>query len=491
MLLISCQKKEQSKEALLYKNHCARCHIVPDIQDLPKNIWQKNILPDMGARMGISTPGYNPLEGYSYEEQLAMMQSNTYPNKPTISAEDWKILQDYIIELAPDSLVPNRGLPKLEDSEQFETSPVKIDNQPGSFITYLHYRNDENEMILGDMQGNLKAYDFKSNTLKKDENFGSPVIAYNSSKGKEYYTQIGQLNPSEIPTGAFSVKKGESLEIIFEDLHRPVHTLTEDLDGDGKDEFVISEFGNLTGQITLAYQDENAKFQKKLLLNQPGVIRVLAEDMDGDGKKDLVALTSQGDESIMIFYQTEALEFRRDKAIRFSPVYGSSWFELMDYDHDGDMDIATVHGDNADKSSIPKPYHGLRIHLNDGENNFTESYFYPLNGATRVLARDFDQDKDIDFAIIATFPDYENAPKRSFIYLENTDAENFKFLTSTFEDVDKARWFLMDAGDIDQDGDLDIILSSFSYSFIPIPKEIQQKWGRNEVDLIILKNKLK
>lgn len=114
---------------------------------------------------------------------------------------------------------------------------------------------------------------------------------------------------------------------------------------------VLPEFGDLTGQLSLWIKTDNG-YQKEILLNQPGSIRTLAQDMNRDGKSDLVVLTTQGDESITILYQEANLKFRAEKPIRFSPVYGSSWFELVDYDNDGDQDIITVHGDNADKTNV-------------------------------------------------------------------------------------------------------------------------------------------
>jgi hypothetical protein len=39
------------------------------------------------------------------------------------------------------------------------------------------------------------------------------------------------------------------------------------------------------------------------------------------------------------------------------------------------MDIITAHGDNADYSNIPKAYHGIRIHINSGNNKFAENSF--------------------------------------------------------------------------------------------------------------------
>lgn len=172
-------------------------------------------------------------------------------------------------------------------------------------------------------------------------------------------------------------------------------------------------------------------------------------------------------------------------------MYGTSWFELIDYDSDGDDDIITVNGDNADRSNVLKPYHGLRIHINDGNNNFEEKYFYPFNGATRFSVNDFDQDGDLDFAIISTFPDYHKNPALSFVYLENTNSPAFKFMPYTFNESNLGRWFLMDTGDVDGDGDEDIILSSFLYSFTPVPEEFTEFWKEQNINILVLENKLK
>ena len=271
-------------------------------------------------------------------------------------------------------------------------------------------------------------------------------------------------------------------------MHRPVHTLAKDLNNNGNLELVVSEFGNESGRLSLLFQNNNTGYNKKVLLNQPGCIRTLAKDMNMDGKTDLITITSQGNESITILYQEDNFQFRAERVLEFSPVYGNSWFELIDYNGDGYDDIITVNGDNADKSYVHKPYHGMRIHLNDGTNNFTESYFYPLNGATRVLANDFDQDGDIDFALISTLPDYDRSPELSFVYLENKNSELFHFEAQTLQKPNEGRWFLMDTADFDQDGDEDIVLSSFTYVFTPVPEYLSQYWNETNTDILILEN---
>ena len=132
----------------------------------------------------------------------------------------------------------------------------------------------------------------------------------------------------------------------------------------------------------------------------------------------------------------------------------------------------------------------MRIHINDGQNNFKESYFYPLNGATRVVANDFDQDGDIDFALLATFPDFDNHPDYNFIYLENKESTSYTFSQEHLTNTKLGRWFLMDAEDIDDDGDVDIVLSALSFSFTPAPEYLEEAWKESYTDLLILKNKL-
>ena len=131
----------------------------------------------------------------------------------------------------------------------------------------------------------------------------------------------------------------------------------------------------------------------------------------------------------------------------------------------------------------------MRLHINDGNNSFEEKYFYPLIGATRVVSRDFDQDGDFDFGLLSTFPNYKNTEESSFVYLENKNTIAFIFEDFTFKESNFARWLLMYAGDVD--GDEDIILSSFSYVFTPVPDERTNFWNDKSTDLMILKNKLK
>ncbi len=490
LIITSCKQGKEERGEVLFNSYCASCHIAPTLTSLPKNLWATKVLPEMGARLGMGEPGYNPLKGLSFMEQEAMLKTGVYPSTPLIKKEDWELLKEYVLDMAPDSLPLNVQNTEKNELVQFRAHPISLDTLTSSLYTYLQFDASDRHIYLGDISGRLETYDYNTGTLDTKVRLGSAITDYAVKNGVEYVTTVGFLDPSSIPSGKIFIRKDADGTVIPEILHRPVNTLVQDLDKDGVDELVVSEFGDLSGALSLLKRNADSKFEKVILLDQPGSIRVVAEDMNADGKIDLVAMTAQGDETITILYQEDTLKFRPEKAIRFSPIYGSSWFDLIDYDGDGDKDIITVNGDNADKTYVQKPYHGMRIYLNNGNNEFEQVYFYPLNGATRVIADDFDQDGDIDFSLLSTFPDYKNHPNYSFVYLENKNAQTYEFKPFTFEASKDARWFLMDSGDVDNDGDEDIILSAFSYSFTPAPKKISDGWNARKVDIMILENTL-
>ena len=170
--------------------------------------------------------------------------------------------------------------------------------------------------------------------------------------------------------------------------------------------------------------------------------------------------------------------------MRFPPINGSSYFELADFNKDGFEDIVYTCGDNADYSLVLKAFHGVYVYLNDGNNNFTQKYFYPLNGCYKAIARDFDKDGDLDLATISYFADFEHQPEEGFVYLENKGNYNFTPTSSSL--MQKGRWLTMDAGDYNQDGYLDLILGNFSVAPSFIKSKIDWKKGP---PFMVLKNR--
>lgn len=128
----------------------------------------------------------------------------------------------------------------------------------------------------------------------------------------------------------------------------------------------------------------------------------------------------------------------QQKLLQFPPVYGLSYFELTDLNNDGHTDLLLSNGDNADHSIVLKPYHGIRIFMNDGKNNFKKVFFYPMHGASKAMAHNFDQDGDLDIAAISFPPNFKNPTETGFVYLQQDSFLSFN--AKTFPASNLGHW---------------------------------------------------
>jgi hypothetical protein len=108
-----------------------------------------------------------------------------------------------------------------------------------------------------------------------------------------------------------------------------------------------------------------------------------------------------------------------------------------------------------------------------------------MHGASQALARDFDGDGDVDIAAISFFPDFSTHPEEGFIYFEN-NGKTFKAHTTPV--TKDSRWLVMDAADVDQDGDCDLLLGALNFPS-KVPPELYQAWSIKKTSILYLKNK--
>lgn len=484
-----CQFSDLARTEALHEKYCGACHLAPDPALLSKSLWRAQVLPEMGARLGIQVGDYNPLKGSGVEETYFIDLAGVYPKAPLMPQEDWQRIYDYIIATAPDSLpVDATRKSRSVPLEQFRARKVSVDQINGAQVTALHYNGPDNDWWVGNRSGEW--YQWAPGDSSRLLNlFSSAISGFDQQNGEEVLLEMGYMDPSDIPKGRLWRFANGRRAVIGEGLYRPVFVEAADLDRDGRTEYLVCEFGNRIGRLLLI-DDEEAGFEKKVLIGQPGIIRVRLADMNEDKIPDIVAMAGQGDEGIYILYNQGNGTFSTEHPIRLPPVYGSSWFELFDYEGDGDLDIALVNGDNADFTYALKPYHGLRLFLNDGRNEFEEAYFYPIYGATRVIVRDFDADGDPDFAVAALFPDFAGNAGESFVYLENLAPPTFTFQSYTGPINRAGHWLVMESADIDQDNDTDIVLGSYVGSPAPVPDSLHRGWIQQNVDLLILENQM-
>jgi hypothetical protein len=474
----SCINQAQKDEQLAQK-YCGSCHVFPDPGLLDKNTWEKSVLPQMSFRMGIET---SLLSSISPDDQLEVLR--TIPGEPLVTPEQWESIRTYYLKNSPDSLGA-RTATISNIVEQFTPEPYT--SIPEALTTFIKSDTGHNSIYVGSRLNKL--YRLNEKFMLEDSFLlaSPPSFIRFSIDGDPILSLMGIMDPNDQPKGEIIAlhEADHTKHQLIDSLKRPVYFEIVDLDQDGLEDMVVCAFGNYAGALIAFKNLGNGKFEKHTLQYLPGARKVIIRDIDNNGMADILALMSQGDEKIITLLNQGNFKFRINTILRFPPVYGSSYFDVADFNSDGKFDILYTNGDNADYSMILKPYHGVRIFFNNGNNDFIESWFYNMHGASQAIARDFDLDGDLDIAAISFFPDFKKHAEQGFIYFENNGTEYVPQITAM---AATGRWLNLEAADIDQDGDVDILLGALNF-YNGVPSELAQRWKDKNISIIVMRNK--
>jgi VCBS repeat protein len=142
---------------------------------------------------------------------------------------------------------------------------------------------------------------------------------------------------------------------------------------------------------------------------------------------------------------------------------------MVDLDQDGDLDLLMTNGDSLDDFTV-RPFHGVRWFENDGSYPWKQHDLAVMPGVHRAQAADIDGDGDLDVVATAFLP---NAEHPAFQLLERQGnlapftglgwIEQVKpgvFVPHPIEDG-KLTHTTLDLGDVDGDGDVDVVTGNF------------------------------
>ena len=483
----AADEQSTTRGRALAQQYCATCHLFPEPDALPKAAWTSIIQPAMAKWLGLEKPDYDKMPGGELVRAAAL-----FPAGPLLTANDASAIWSYYARAAPEVLKPASPTPAPRVGlKQFRAR--KINPAAGApMISLVKIEPASEQLIAGDaFAGMLYTMDTTGGVLHRAR-LGSAPVHLAATATRSYLTLIGRLFPSDLAEGSvvsLSARSGvPQPRPVLEKLHRPVQTIPADLNQDGREDLVVVSFGHQLGHFSWFENRGDGQFDERILLDRPGAVHAEVLDANADGRPDLFVMMAQAREGIYLLLNEGRGRFALTPLVEQPPTWGFAGFDLGDFNRDGKIDILAVNGDNGDFSLPPKPYHGLLIYLNDGTNRFHEAFFYPLPGAYRAVARDFDADGDLDVAAIAFYPDFTAVTPESFVYLENKGA--LKFDAHTMAESADGRWMTLDAGDLDGDGDIDLALGSFvrGPTTQPIPAALETRWRTNGAAVLLLEN---
>lgn len=258
--------------------------------------------------------------------------------------------------------------------------------------------------------------------------------------------------------------------VIAEGLGRVADVRPADFDGDGDLDLIVAEFGaEQRGNILLlrnvAEGGGEVRFEREEVDSRPGAIHVPVHDLDGDGRLDFVALVSQEYECVEAFVNQGDAQFHMQTLWAApDPTFGASGIELADLDQDGDLDLLLTNGDAFD-DYYARPSHGIQWLENVGGLQYLHHRIADLTGVYRALAGDIDLDGDLDIIAVVFLPVQVMPASLAEAPLASIvcleQTSPREFVHHTLE-RDYPHHPVFELADFDNDGDLDFAVASHS-----------------------------
>ncbi|MBF9236173.1 VCBS repeat-containing protein [Hymenobacter sp. BT683] len=237
-----------------------------------------------------------------------------------------------------------------------------------------------------------------------------------------------------------------------------------DFDGDGDQDLLTANAGEFASSTSLRYNDGNGHFSGTTneVLYPAGYLSVGALRVgDLDGDGDLdLAMAYSGYNEVRL--NDGHGHFSATARLPFSQDIGST-FELADVDGDGDLDALGLSW--RDPTGNVGFGAWVNVALNNGAGVFAPGGFWSSRGGDSLTAGDLDADGDVDLVLSSS--NYNSGQ-----VLINNGQANFAALQDlTFP---SNRPFRPTLGDMDGDGDLDVVatyphLSIFFNNPLPVP----------------------
>jgi len=444
------------------RKECAACHAVPSPGDAPRALWKQR-LQDMKrfslTRIGLAPEAESALAQLDLEPFVAYFEARAPETLP--SPEPWPVPEAgrFVRRLlsppraAPVPIVASTRLFDLDGDGRKEIVVCDLGHGLVLLGDPLRWPGELREIAKVPNPARAAAVDLdadgRQDLLVADVGYFLPE---DHEKGTVVW--LRQAAP-----GRFEK------HVLLERVPRATDVEAADFDGDRDLDLVVAAFGLHTRGGILLLENRTTdwkapRFEPTIVDARAGAIDTIPADLDGDGRMDFVALLAQQHETVVAFLNRGAETFEKQAVFAArTPAWGSTGIDLADLDGDGDLDVLMTNGATLDDATV-KPWHGVRWLENRGGFPFEAHDLATLPGAHRARAADLDGDGDLDVAAAAFLPDPEHTRGAfaSLVWLERRPDGSFARHTLQAGQLSHAT---LDAGDLDGDGDVDLLTGNF------------------------------
>lgn len=299
---------------------------------------------------------------------------------------------------------------------------------------------DSDEFLICDSESNQVSLLYRKNkkwqeTLIAEIEVPShtEVVDYDQDGDKDIIiAALGYLPPSERLAGKLFLLRqltpGKfSKEVLIEGVGRISDARPVDIDNDGDLDLALAIFGGgVVGELAWLENLGQGKHQKHTVIRTSGALNISPVDLNADGKMDLVSIITQEHEAVVALINKGAGKFEQISLVQAPhPMFGFTGMRVVDLDGDSDDDILLTNGDANDLQMDPKPYHGVQWLENKGKLQFQFHNIARFYGAVTAVAGDMDLDGDLDIVASSWNNYWQDTKRQSVIWFENDGKQNF------------------------------------------------------------------
>lgn len=442
----------------LVMGSCSRCHSPLPPDALPRAAWEKVILS-----MADMTGEFGQVPVTPEEIAVAL---HWYEQEAPEELEYFRYPPEQRLEFETYELTP-RGLESEKIPAVSDILMIRGDRgrPEGILISELRSRR-----LMFLPYGDLRSASLVPYLPAVDFNYPASLSHANvDGKGRLdiLVSSMGGMNPSnDVNGGSWAIlRSDEGIEVkpLGGSMARVCDLKGGDFDDDGDADFVVCSFGFRGPGKLFWLKTIQDQYIVKELDQRDGFVAAIIDDVDGDEDEDIVALLSQEHE-VLIQYTNSGLGGFEPKVLMTLPhaAWGSSDLLRVDIDRDGDRDLILVNGDTLDDNT-PKPTHGIRWVERVGDQYVDVHEILLLPGCERAAAGDLDGDGDLDIVGAAFFPQLpvdQWSQWDSVVWAENLTGDAKSWQVRTLEVGNPVHSAVL-LDDVDRDGMVDVLLGNY------------------------------